>query len=55
MNSEFVAVEYKHLLTGYELKQIKQYKKIYYVGHNAKRNEKMQLCQANLDNEEYEY
>jgi hypothetical protein len=51
-SSDSVLLSYSHLLTRYEQSEIKEYKKIYYIGHRAKKTEKIDWNEEKFDNEE---
>ena len=44
---------YGHYLTKFEQTEIKEYKKIYYVGHKAEKSERIDEPKTRFTNEEY--
>lgn len=50
---QFVLENYSHYLTRYEQIEIKEYKKIYYVGHKADKRERIDSPIPQFDNAEY--
>lgn len=54
-DSQYVIENYSHFLTRYEQIEIKEYKKIYYIGHKADKRERIDSPTPQFDNAEYKY
>ena len=54
MDNQYVVENYSHYLTKYEQQEIREYKKVYYVGHKAAKSENPDLSHSSFDTEEYE-
>jgi hypothetical protein len=49
IDNQYVLDNYSHYLTKYEQQEIREYKKVYYVGHKAAKSEFIESSQAQFD------